>query len=564
MLPNRQQGLGAGSSWNVKALGAFLALVGALVACQGPPPRSRDWSEEPIVPGPGTHKAQRAGGDPVTQAHPSRHGLRIHMDADPGSLNPFDAPSEWSRRITTDTVFETLVRYQPVGEQGQGSYQSGLARSWTVSPGGREIRISLHESAHWQDGKAVSALDVQFSLEAVAGRRVDAEHYRQTLADVSAVEIINRSELRIRLTRENAFVLRELAAIPILPEHIYFRNVTQSKGTWVGSGPYQVTSESDEGVVLERDPNYWGQQPAIERVEFVREQDAAMALRDAKEGQMDVVPELIPAHFPEQLEAPGFDQKFSVVLLAPPLFNYVVLNTMRAPFEDSNARRAIAQLVDPEALIEAEGGLARSVSSPIWPGGPGNGPAIEVPAFSVSEAAALLEQAGWRDDDGDGVRARDGHRLMISVLATETPHPTRELVLSALRKAGFVLDVRVGSSAVLENRLRAGDYDLAFASWSGDFDRDLSPLLGSGGALNYGGFRSPVVDEILAKIRATWDPAQRVPQVGRLAQALRASTPLVALPAPYPRGLVHKRIRGLRAWNGWFSIRDLSVADEDE
>lgn len=561
MLTHRQQVLGAGSAWNLIALLGALTYCALLFGCEGPPPRQRDWSETPIAASPRAQAADSALTDESRERHRLRdRSLRIHMNADPGSLNPIDDPSVWALRIVMDTVFETLVRYQGSGDKG--TYQSGIARSWTVGPGGREIRFLLHEDAHWQDGKALTSLDVQFSIEAAASRRVKAEHHRRALADVSSIEIIGRHEVRVRLARRNAFVLRELASIPIVPEHIYVRSITQRAGKWIGSGPYRVSSGTEGNIVLERDPDYWGRKPAIERIEFVREQDAAKALRDAKEGTIDIVPELIAAHFPEQLHAPGIDQKFSTIELAPATLNYLVLNTRRPPFEDSGVRRAIRQLLDSSALVDAAGGLARQVSGPVWPGGPGNGTPTKLPAFSVSEAHALLDAAGWRDDDGDGVRAREGQRLMITVLVTEAKDAGRELTLAALRKAGFVLDVRVGSTAVLEKRLRAGEFDLAFATWLGDVDRDLSPLLATGGSLNFGGFHSPVIDELFEEIRAAWDPGARVDLLGRLSQALKGSMPIVCQPAPSPRGLVHRRVSGLVVWNNWFSLRDLKLVDD--
>jgi ABC-type transport system substrate-binding protein len=242
----------------------------------------------------------------------------------------------------------------------------------------------------------------------------------------------------------------------------------------------------------------------------------------------------------------------------------MILDTSEPPFDDVHVRRAIAHLVDGEGLLASSGGLARRVAGPVWPGGPGDGAAPTAPAHNLAEGARLLQLAGWRDDDGDGVRARTGQRLMITVLATEGVHPMRDLMLKALRKAGFVLDLRVGSAAVLRNRLRDGEFALAFATWTGDFDSDLSALFATGARRNYGRFQSDSMDALLGKIQATWEPANRAPLLGSLAEALRRSMPIVALSAPHPHGLVHTRVRGLKAWNGWFSLRELSLVEEAE
>jgi len=485
------------------------------------------------------------------------------MNADPGSLNPLRAPSEWALRISMDTVFESLVRYRPIGDSDVGQYQAGLASQWSVSQGGREILVVLDEKAHWQDGRPVTALDVQFSIEAAKSKWADASHLQGVLANLSAIDILGRKRFRLRLERPDAFVLRELAQVPILPEHLGRHAALQRQGDWVGSGPYRV-SRDGANVILRRDPSYWGEAPAIENVVFVRSKDAALALRDAKEGRMDIVPELIPEHYPEQLNIPGVAKNFSVVRLAPPKVSYIVLQTRKAPFDDANMRRAIAHLVDRTTLMETAGGLARPVPGIIWPQGPGNGAEMDASEYDTELAASLLDAAGWRDDHSGGVRSRNGQRLMVTVLATEEKNATRDVVLNALRKAGFVIDLRVGNVAVLRNRLRDGEFDLAFATWAGDADRDLSPLLESTGKNNYGRYKSPVVDKLLDDIRMAWDPSERRPLLTTLAQLLSRSMPLVALMAPDPRGIAHKRVQGLAVWNGWFSIRDMSLAAESE
>ncbi len=542
---------------------AIAGALSALLACQATPPRANKWRDEPIealVPVPGLDKEEQRAGELSPEQQASRGDtLRIHLNANPGSLNPMAAPSVWTLRIMMDTVFETLLRYRPSPGAGPGLYEAGLARSWTVSPEGREIRLQLEPSARFHDGKAVTALDVQFSIEAAMSKGGGAPHHRQALADVAAVEIVGRDQIRIRLHRSNSFVLRELASLPIFPEHIYLRKIKQRSGSWIGSGPYRVSTSDSGDVFLSRDSKYWGKAPAIRLIHFVRHQDSALALREAKEGQMDIVPELIAAHYPDQATSPGIASKFSGLELRPASFSYMVFNTKAPPFDDVHVRRAMSYLIESELLVAASGGLTRRVAGPVWPGGPGDGAAPAASTQDLAELSRLLQLAGWRDDEGDGVRERAGQRLMITVLATEGANPERDPLLRSLRKAGFVLDMRVGSAAVLRNRLRDADFNLAFLTWSGHFDRDLSPLFANSGKQNYGHFESASIDNLLGRIKAAWEPALRAPLLSTLAEALRRSMPIVALLAPHPRGLVHKRVVGLKAWDNWFSLRDLSL-----
>lgn len=380
--------------------------------------------------------------------------------------------------------------------------------------------------------------------------------HQEALADVMAVELVGKNLLRLRLRRRNAFVLRELALVPILPASTPMSLGTDHK--WVGSGPYRVTREGND-VVLTRDSKYWATPPTIAKVVFVRYLDSAQALREARQGRMDIVPELIREHYPEQLDVPFISQNFSVLRLAPADVSYLLFNASKRPFSDGNVRRAVAHSLDRQTLVDLAGGLTTSISGLIWPGGAGDGVAPAVPLFSSEEAGRLLDQAGWRDDDGDGIRSFEAQRLTVVVLKTEAAHQGRDAVIAGLVKAGFVVELRVAEANDLRERLRKGDFDLAFLTWRGPTDRDLSPILGSRGAKNYGGYQSPVVDELLASVRTTRKPEERRPLLTELARLLARSMPLVALHAPDPRGIVHKRVLGLIVSNGWFSIRDLRL-----
>jgi hypothetical protein len=68
------------------------------------------------------------------------------------------------------------------------------------------------------------------------------------------------------------------------------------------------------------------------------------------------------------------------------------------------------------------------------------------------------------------------------------------------------------------------------------------------------------VDQLCARLRAVYEPAARVAAAAELGRHLLEEMPLVPLTAPEPVGLVHRRVRGLVAWDGWFSLRDLTLA----
>ena len=550
------------------ALAACFAVwvpVVSLSGCDCAPARSKPWRHagEPTADTvPSTIGDVLAGEKERMAALASRGDtLTIWLDGDPRVLVPMVEPTEWTQRIAVGTIFETLIVYRPgENERAPGAYQPGLAAGWRVEGGGRSIAIDLQPDVTFHDKSKLSSTDVQFSLDAARSPRTGADHLRPGLAAVSAVELAGPRGVRIHLHRPDASVLRALAAVPILPAKVYERRLRGGPGgPVVGTGPFALESADAGNISLARWDGYWGKKPAIARVVFRREGDAARALGMLRGGEIDLVPALIAAHYPFQAQAARGGAEVAPVRLRPPAFRYLVLNTRKPPFDDPQARCAVAHLIDRSLLVARRGGLARGIGGPIWPGGPGDGPETPPPALDVAGGARLLDAAGWRDEDGDGARSRGARRLLLTVLVSDRADSERDAVLEQLRGAGFVLDTRGGSVGVLDNRLKGGRFDLAFAEWRGDAGSDLAPLFASGGGKNFGGFSDPRVDAVFATLRESWDPAARWSAMKQLGGLLADTCPIVPLTAPDPYGLISKRVSGVSIRNGWLSIPSLSL-----
>jgi peptide/nickel transport system substrate-binding protein len=550
---------------------AWLCLAAATAACDTAPARPRPWRRpEPELPAaPASEGSPQAVAQARADAARKRaHSLRIRLETEPTHLNPLVDPEVDTLRVAEGTIFETLVRWTPSPDAGGlGKLEPGLAESWRILGGGTEIRLVLRENVTFHDGHKFDVVDAQWSLDKARSSSVHAPRAREALADVMSVELVNAREMRLLLRRPNAHVLRALAEIPMLPQHVYagtdLDRHPRNKAP-VGTGPYRLARwDKRERIVLARNETYWGRAAAIDEIEFVIEPDGARAVMRAKRGEIDVVPALAPGYYPDQARA--MSPEFEVVRLHPPQLTYAVLNTRRSAFSDPRAREAVALLVDRKKLVdEAMRGLGRSVAGPVWPGGPGDGASPPVPAYDAARAHTLLEQAGWVDENGDGVRERSGERLRVVLLAANDGRAdaARELLVAALRKAGFVVEVHTGDPAVLLNRLKNGTFDLALVEWRGRVDDNLAPMLATGGARNWGGYSSKEMDAALAQVAVAWDPAARAAPLAEVARLVVTDWPIVPIVAPDPVSLVHRRVRGVVVRDGWIDLTALSLAAE--
>ncbi|MBI4511850.1 MAG: peptide ABC transporter substrate-binding protein [Deltaproteobacteria bacterium] len=554
-----------GVAWGLIVSLAILSFAG-LGGCDGPPARSKHWRHASVPPLE-TPSNDHDGGALPTGVSTSRvTGLRVRLEVDPTHLNPLVEPDEGSLQVAENTIFEPLLRHAPSPSGGPGSLEPVLAESFRVMPSGLELRFRLRDRVTFHDGRPFSAVDAQFSLDEARSSHAPSTRLANLLADVASVELWGPRDLRITLRRPSAGVVRALAEVPMLPAHAYglgdlARNPRNRAP--IGTGPFKFHRwEKGVEIVLQRNDSYWGKQPSAEELVFLIEPDAAQALLRAKKGEIDLVPSLIREHYPEQLSTPGLVESFSPIRLRPPRFRYVLVNARRPPMDDVRVRRAAALLMDRTRIArDAYHGLARPIAGPAWPGGPGDGPSPEPPAFDPSAAARLLDEAGWRDGDKDGVRERGREKLRIVFLVASDARTDaeREVVVGGLRKAGFLVEVRQGERAFLMNRLRAGDFDAAVMEFRGRVDDDLSPLVATGGSLNLGGFSSPTVDAACAALDRTWEPEARASRVAELARLLVTEMPFIPLVAPDPVGLVQRRVKGLVVSDGWFSAADVTL-----
>ena len=549
-------------------------LAGILAACESPA-RVKPWrhAPDPTSEAAGVPSspilADRAG-EPDIRANRA-HTLRIHLDVEPGRLNPLVAPTLWGRRITLGPIFETLIR------DGQGGFHPRLARSWRVMPGGLEIRIELEPDATFSDGHALTTSDVQFTLDAIRDPHRGIDHLRPMLDDVEAIELITSREIRLRLKRPSGWVLRALAEIPILPMHVYDGSLLGG-GQLVGTGPYKLASNKGGVVHLVRNDKYWGGPVAIADIELVYQPDAALALTAAKRGELDIIPALIPAHWPAQPYSPGLAAAFVPLRLAPPRMRYLAFNARHAPLDDANVRHALGLLIDRASIAKRVfSGLARPAVWPIWPGGPVDGAEAPIPDFDPAAAGRLLDAAHWTDSDKDGYRDQNGKPLKLVLIGAERATPKdnagpavkteRDFFVDAARKSGVMIEVKTGGEAWLEHRIADGNFDLVEESWAGMVDSDMTPLLGAlrlrpskDAKEDVGPLRatSPRIDRALDAMGAAWDPAERAKLAGELAAALAEVWPLAGIVAEAPQGLVHKRVKGVRVFDGWIDLGALS------
>jgi peptide/nickel transport system substrate-binding protein len=441
----------------------------SLAGC-GPGPAPTAAPEEPAGAGPAGEGP--AAEEPVV--------LRVGAIEDVDCWNPWSCSSVW---ITGYLLFEGFADHGPM----PGCYgEPRLADSWEVSEDGKTWTIHLHDGITFSDGTpftAETAVDYinwfnstelkYWYAESLYMESVEALDER-TLRYTTSEPILNSPDYRFQWWY-------------FVPPHIWGELDDETLYTLdysspVATGPY-VLVDHEPGVhlIFDARDDYYRGKPSIDRivVQIYANTDALLNAFLAGEIDMTHV-EMPPETYDVLASAPNV-----TVEEKPPggvhflTFNMHASGNKHPALEDPILREAIDYAIDKDQLVEAAL-LGHGVTCPTnWACGPNYqdqlDPSLEVTPFDLDKARQLLEDGGYLDTDGDGVRETpDGEPLRFRFyFESETPaHVTMtEYLTDWFKSIGIQIDPTAydwatWNAQVLDER----DYDLALGYETTDID----------------------------------------------------------------------------------------------
>ena len=276
-----------------------------------------------------------------------------------------------------------------------------LATDMSVSDDGLTWTVTIRDDVSFTDGEALTAEDVAFTYNTV---KATSSVNDFTMLD--SAEAVDDTTVLFHMTTPYSIWPYTMAIVGIVPEHAYDSATYGS--TPIGSGRYTLVQwDRGEQIILEANPDYYGEAPKMKKVTILfMEEDAAFLAVQA--GQADLA--YTSAVYADQSPA-----GYSLLSCESVDNRGINLPTEGNPVTaDLAVRRAINIGVDREEMIEnvlnGYGTPAYSVCDKM----PWYNPASEV-AYDPEEAVRLLEEAGWVLGD-DGVRVKDGVRAELNIL----------------------------------------------------------------------------------------------------------------------------------------------------
>lgn len=444
------------------------------------------------------------------------------------------ATSDETGLLPTETSLE-YIPFSPLVAWGDGvNRQPRLARTWESSLDGRVRTYHLRSDVRWQDGEPFTARDVEFTVDLLTHPDV----LGIVGAGVDSVIVVDDSTVRIFANHPSY-----LDDLPIYPRHLLHDLPPEDIWSWdfwmqpVGTGPFRFVRRIPETLIeFEANPDYFRGEPRVKRLilKFVGEAKISELLS----GNADIVDHARPEDW-TQIENDGrFAVVHTVYMNGGAMGLY--MNHRHPLFADSRVRRAFTLAIDRREILRA---LAlpsdiQLFDAPITLGLLRRGSIPVALPYDPDLAVEILEETGWRDSDGDGVREKDGRPARFTLLSRS---PARAvLVQEHLRRVGLRADILNLESSVVWERVARGDFDAAIhvvqdnVAW-------LERHFGHNSAT---GYANPIVSELLHRGTTLSHPDSVDAVYAELGEPFRRDLPLVYLHPWIGTQLVHRRIRG--------------------
>ncbi len=402
-------------------------------------------------------------GPAAPAVQPKKGGtIVIAWEADPGVLVPGLSTGGATVRALV-LMYDSLVGEdytKPASQVDTPPLIPGLAERWTISPDGLTYTFNLRRGVKFHDGSELDAEAIKFNFD----RAIDERHpfYDATLRAINfslvgyrvikETRVIDRQTFQLILSEPFPSMLRNLATLTtgiVSPTAMRRLGKDRFALSPVGTGPFKFV-EQERGVkaVLERNPDYWGGAPLLDRVVIRPVVEASSRVAALMAGEVDVMV-VIP---PDSVHQLRFNRSITVAFAGPPHIWFWMLNNRATPTRDRRVRQAMNYAINREGLAKDILRNTATVAKGAFP--PGN-PGFEKGnttgyTYDPARARRLLAEAGYANGfEMKCFYPASGSGMMV-------PTPMNEYIQANLRDVGIRVEYEVMEFGAFIARARLG------------------------------------------------------------------------------------------------------------
>lgn len=381
---------------------------------------------------------------------------------DPIGSPSVDAASERIRTLLFNSLVKKNAKFDYVGE---------LATNIAQSADGTVYTFALHEGVKFHDGRVLTSADVKYTLDLVFSSSFakSASFYESVGNDkhsyIKSVEAPDSKTVVVTLIKPWVGLLSNLVPVSIIPKDSYEAEKTHP----VGTGPFKFIHYDNAQQVLDAEsfPEYWdgpAKIPSI-RVRVISDMNALQA--ELRAGRVDIAP--MPTSLsPDAVKLLQQDPNLQVDAFPGSNVVLLTINTSSPPLDNLKVRQAIAYAVDRDSMIknllQGYGKIAHSIiPEESWSYTPGH-----TYSFDQAMAKKLLDEAGFKDSDGDGPKMRFDKPVVYKLSGSSiSGRQYAGVIQNYLKEVGIPVEIQTPEQNTLFDELRRGNFQIAYTQWVG-------------------------------------------------------------------------------------------------
>ena len=389
-------------------------------------------------------------------------------------------------------------------------------------------RVALRRGVKFHDGHELTAKDVVFTYS----QMIDPSFVSPAKGAFRALQSVTALDdygVEFKLKEPFSAFPNQLAGPPAVIPAGAGSDFGQHP---IGTGPYQfVRFAVDDQVVLAPFPEYFNGPPKNAGIVIRVLPDDTMRGLELKKGSIDLVVNDLPPDIVHQFEGKDFH-----IAKSPGLdYSYLGINMLDPLLKDKRVRHAIGYAIDRRAIVEyLRRGLARPATGLIPSQAWAYQPDVFQFTYDPNRARQLLDEAGYKDPDGDGPLPR--LHLSLKVSNAEETRLQATVIQQELRDVGIDLDVRSYEFATMYADVLKGNFQMFSLQWVGAamvdpdilrrvFHSTQTPPAG----FNRGHYSNPEVDRLLDLAGGATSEAERKKYYGDAQKIIAEDAPYISI-----------------------------------
>ncbi|MFN2167031.1 MAG: ABC transporter substrate-binding protein, partial [Anaerolineae bacterium] len=418
-------------------------------------------------------------------------------------------------------------------------------------------------------GTPFNAEAVKFSFDRIVAEDTHSRKAAGMMGPYVRTEIVDDDTVAVYLNEPYAPFLDSASQVYLAmasPKALEEWGLEQYADHQVGTGPFMISEYvAKDHIVLVKNPDYnWApdfmmhQGPAyLDQITFRFYPDPATRVPALESGEVQIMGEIPPIEANRLMTDPRFAIYPTNI---PGQSLQLWMNTEKVPTDDLLVRQALLYGCDREAIVN---GVFRGFSpvayGPLGRSTPFYSPAVEgMYAYDLAKAQSLLDEAGWVDTDGDGIREKDGQDLTLNmILMGWGSMPEVGTAMQGLyRQLGVQVDAEILTYPAALEAAANSEHNMipnAISSSDPDILANYFHSDNIDGGFSWSRYADPELDRLLEEGARTMDPAERAELYAQAQQIIMDQALIIPIRDYVNLNGARSSVKGLRySLQGWF------------